>query len=429
VSRTVLIVSPHFPPSTLAGVHRARHLAKHLPAFGWRPIVIRVNESAYTEIPDPGLSALVPSSVQQVFTGALPAQLTRLVGVGDLGIRAFIPLKRAIKRAARLHRPEAILITGSPYYPMLLAGWVRRSLAIPVVLDFQDPWVSAAGAARAAFSKGGAAHRLAVVLEPRAVRHAAYVTSVSERQNADMAARYSWLDKGRLAAIPIGGDPDDYVAVKSPLPHGGREKKTASFEFAYVGSIWPKVLPTVDAFLKSVAGFSQRHPGLAGAVKIRFYGTDARLTSSTIHQIAPMAAQLGLANIVEELPRRLPYLDALSTMANAGALILLGSDEPHYTASKIYPAMMSGRPFLSLFHAASSAHAILARAGGGAALAFKSADELQALVPAATEALRRLATDPAGFGRCDPAAYAPYTAQAVAGRFAEVFDQVAAQNA
>ena len=31
--RSVVLISPHFPPSTLAGVHRARHMAKHLPAF------------------------------------------------------------------------------------------------------------------------------------------------------------------------------------------------------------------------------------------------------------------------------------------------------------------------------------------------------------------------------------------------------------
>ncbi len=40
VSSNVVIVSPYFPPSSLAGVHRARHLAKHLPSFGWHPIVV-----------------------------------------------------------------------------------------------------------------------------------------------------------------------------------------------------------------------------------------------------------------------------------------------------------------------------------------------------------------------------------------------------
>ena len=40
-----------------------------------------------------------------------------------------------------------VLITGSPYYPMLFAGVVKRRFGVPVVLDFQDPWVSAWGQA------------------------------------------------------------------------------------------------------------------------------------------------------------------------------------------------------------------------------------------------------------------------------------------
>ena len=40
---------------------------------------------------------------------------------------------------------------------------------------------------------------------------------------------------------------------------------------------------------------------------------------------------------------------------------------------------MSGRPFLSLFHSASSAHRILADAGGGYALSFATPDELEGL--------------------------------------------------
>ena len=48
--REMVLVSPYFPPSTLAGVHRARHLAKHLPAWGWKPIVLCVDEAFHEQI-------------------------------------------------------------------------------------------------------------------------------------------------------------------------------------------------------------------------------------------------------------------------------------------------------------------------------------------------------------------------------------------
>ena len=107
---------------------------------------------------------------------------------------------------------------------------------------------------------------------------------------------------------------------------------------------------------------------------------------------------------------------------------MIGSDEPHYTASKIYPALMSGRPYLSLFHATSSAHAILAGAGGGISLAFADRPSLEELAAPLADGLRRLALEPDSLGMAAPTAYAAYTAHAVAGQFAEIFDRLAAER-
>jgi hypothetical protein len=66
---------------------------------------------------------------------------------------------------------------------------------------------------------------------------------------------------------------------------------------------------------------------------------------------------------VTELPGRLDYLDALTVLTQASAILLLGSSEPHYTASKLYPALLARRPILALFHEASSVVSILRSAG------------------------------------------------------------------
>jgi hypothetical protein len=121
-------------------------------------------------------------------------------------------------------------------------------------------------------------------------------------------------------------------------------------------------------------------------------------------------------------------MDALGALAQSDGVLLIGSDEPHYTASKIYPALMSGRPFLSLFHRASSAHAILTEAGGGRSFAFASSEELAALEGPIANGLRTLAAAPASFGHADPSSYAPYEARAIAYRFAAIFDQLAAKT-
>jgi hypothetical protein len=45
--KTVVLVAPHFVPSFLASVHRARLWSYHLPEFGWRPIILTTHERHY----------------------------------------------------------------------------------------------------------------------------------------------------------------------------------------------------------------------------------------------------------------------------------------------------------------------------------------------------------------------------------------------
>jgi hypothetical protein len=89
---------------------------------------------------------------------------------------------------------------------------------------------------------------------------------------------------------------------------------------------------------------------------------------------------------------------------------------------------MCGRPFLSIFHRASSSHAILSAAGGGRSLAFSTLHELAALEAPLSEALRCIAIAPDSWGTVDPLAYAPYQARATARRFADIFDRLAAER-
>jgi hypothetical protein len=425
VTRTVLIVSPQFPPSTLAAVHRARHLAKHLPAAGWRPIVVCVDERFHEEALDPALAALVPASVEVDRAAALPIGLTRPLGVGDLGLRGYFGLRRQVFRRLAAEPIDAVLITAAPYYPLLLAPQIKRRFGTPVVVDLQDPWVSDWGAAQPRLSKAGISHALAAWLEPKALRGADFVTSVSATQNQQMAGRYPWLDAERMAAIPIGGDPDDFDALRAAPPADAAGDLAEGFiNLSYVGTFLPRAGPLVRALFRSLAALRQADPSLAARIRLNFVGTSNQPNDTTSFRVRPIAEEEGVADLVREIPQRVPFLRALGVLARSQGLLLIGSDEPHYTASKIYPSLMSGRPFLSIFHRRSSAHAILSACGGGLTHGFEDLAELEAMTPALTESLQRLVDDPETLGHADPAAYAPYEAKAVAADFARIFDQV-----
>jgi hypothetical protein len=165
-------------------------------------------------------------------------------------------------------------------------------------------------------------------------------------------------------------------------------------------------------------------PALESKLEIRCIGTSNQPQGETTLRVTPIARAEGLDQQIIEIPARVNFLEALAILSSAHAVLMIGSDEPHYTASKIYPGMMSGRPFLSLFHKASSSHEILSTAGGGLALAFDDQEQLDSLPLKVAEALVTLATNPQILGIVDPRAYADYTAHAVAGKFAVIFDRL-----
>jgi hypothetical protein len=338
-------------------------------------------------------------------------------------------LRREIKIILKNSRYDAVFMTGWPFYQMLLSHFVKRRFGVPVVLDFQDPWVSSWGAAQPALSKAGLSHRLATMLEPRALRCADFVTSVSDIQNAETAARYPWLDGSRMAAIPIGGDPDDFAAMQ--LRSAGVDESDLEPGFvhlSYIGTFLPRSGPLVRALFRAFVRLRSSDPALTARIRLNFVGTSNQPNDHNTHRVRPIAEAEGVADAVREIPRRLPYLQALKVIVQSDVQLLIGSDEPHYTASKIYPALMSGRPFLSLFHRASSAHAILSAAGGGQAFGFATPKELVALEVPLADGLRTLATAPDTLGRIDPSAYAPHEARAVARRFADIFDSLNANS-
>jgi glycosyltransferase involved in cell wall biosynthesis len=67
MNRSVLMVTPFFAPQNHAAVFRAYKLAKYLPQFGWKPIVLTV-DTQYEFNEDPTLLAELPEEVEIVRT-------------------------------------------------------------------------------------------------------------------------------------------------------------------------------------------------------------------------------------------------------------------------------------------------------------------------------------------------------------------------
>lgn len=423
--RRVAIVSPYFPPSNLAGVHRARLLAAHLPSYSWDVVVICVHERCHEQTIDPELNALVPQSVRVLKTGAVSSLATRLFGIGDIGIRAYWHLEKAVSQLLSRCKIDMLFITTSPYYNALAGPRLKRRFGVPFVVDFQDPWISRWGETLPLFSKGGISHLLATWLEPRVIRYADHVTSVSDAGNEEILARYPALPAAAVSAIPIGGEVSDYAFLPSRAAKSDEVYlDETEFHFSYVGTIWPRCYPALRAVLMALARMKVEHPALYASVRLNFIGTSGRPDDTTSFCVTAEAMKYGVSERITEVPQRLGYLKALSILSKTSATLVIGSDEPHYTASKLFANFASGHPMLAVFHAGSSACDVVRRVGGGKLVTFVEREDPGGFAQRILSAMLEIVGSPHEFRRPSSTELDLLSADFMAKSYAGLFDAV-----
>ena len=433
--RRVLMVSPHFPPDTTAGTHRVRLLAPHLAAHGWEPTVVTVDPRDYEGRLDPALEELVPSSLRVVRSRAWSARWTRRLGIGDLGLRAFTGLRKTCTELLHRENFDALFVTIYPTYPALLGPVLKRRFGVPFVLDYQDPWVGAwgrdvgGGPGGQADFKSRMSRVLAQSLEPRALRAADAITAVSHETFEQVRSRHDWAVTRPFAEIPLGVEPSDFDALKGqPGSNPHFDPKDGQAHVCYVGTLLPLGFETLRAVLGAAALLRDREPALYRRLRLHFFGTSNQTAPDSPCRVLPVAAEMGVDSVVSEMPPRLDYLDALRVQSQATALLLLGSSERHYTASKLYPALLAERPILAVYHEASTVVEVLRRAAQPPAarlVTYGDVDRAASQVEAVYEALAALVRNPV----FDPAAVSlevigEYSARSLAGRLATILDRV-----
>lgn len=433
--RRVLMVSPHFPPDTSAGTHRVRLIAPHLPAFGFEPTVLTVDPRDYEGRLDWDLEKLVPPELRVIRTRAWAPRWTRMMGVGDLGLRAYWGLRRAALDLLTHETFDCVFITIYPTYPALMGPVLKRRASLPLVLDYQDPWVGSWGQTTGGGTNGTPdlksrlSRALALRLEPVAVRAADAITAVSEGTFRAVQARIRAAKDTPCFEIPIGSDPGDFEKLRAQArPNPYFDAHDGRLHISYVGTLLPLGFETLRAVLEAVGCLRERKPEAYARLRLHFYGTSNQTTENAPARVLPEAERLGVADVVDERPARVDYLDALNVLANSSAILLMGSSEAHYTASKLYPALMAERPLLAVFHEESSVVSILRRAGeapGIRLVTYNHERRAPQRVDAIYEQLEALCDQPGEtVAGADPRVVEEVSARALAGRLAGVFDRV-----
>jgi hypothetical protein len=181
--RSFLYLTPRFAPAATVGALRAVKFCRHLPAQGWRPVVLSDMEAARGF--DPSLEAMLPAEIclevgwrpesgavlaamraglrvapevdnRSPFRRALADRLRTAAPALIDGPRALLQelklplsanelrnIQHAVNAARRLvvrERCEAIVASGPPWQALVVGALVARLERLPLLLDFRDPW-------------------------------------------------------------------------------------------------------------------------------------------------------------------------------------------------------------------------------------------------------------------------------------------------
>lgn len=331
-------------------MHRAISSLPYLRDLGWEPTVLCVDPRDVAAPRDERLLARVPSDVRVERCRAWPLSLTRLAGMRTLSWRAWRSLNHAGSRVIRETSPEVIFFT-TTQYPVVSLGprWTRK-FSVPYVVDLQDPWVtdyySRPGSPQPPGGwKYAAARAIAARLEPVSFMPAAGFVSVSPDYLLALASRYPWFSRKPQTTIPFGIDEREFArAIATEPPAFARGPGRT--HLVSVGAAGPIMSRALAALFAQLRALREASPGLVDSLRLHFIGTSYAPAASARPSVKPIADGLGLGDLVSESTGRIPWHAAQSTLHAADGIIILASDEPGYTPSKIAGSFLAGRPCL-----------------------------------------------------------------------------------
>lgn len=379
--KRVLIVSPHFPPTNAADMHRVRMVLPFLRDNGWESEVVAASPAAVAAPRDEWMAAGLPPDVPIHRVEPPGLAWSAVPGLGTLGFRA-LPAIRAKGDELLAQGNFDLVYFSTTQWPVHLAGpiWKKRH-GIPFTMDYQDPWVNDYYRRHPEIVPPGGRLRYGVAaalnrwMEPRVLRKCSGYTSVSRAYPRQLCERYPWAADLPDAVIPFPGSERDFARVTTEVakqthfdPNDGKS------HWVYVGRGGKDMETAARAFFTALAAQCSRDPALRGRIMLHFIGTSYAPAGKGRPSIAPVAAEFGLQDMVRESPDRIAYSETLRCLLDADAILALCSNDPGYTASKIYPCLLARKPLLAICHRDSGVAQVMADVGGGLCVTFGETD-------------------------------------------------------
>ncbi|MFK7971525.1 MAG: glycosyltransferase family 4 protein [Bacteroidia bacterium] len=362
--KKVLIITYYWPPSGGGGVQRWLKMVKHLPTYGWEPVVLAPENPDYPLI-DESLTADIPENLEVVkvpiieprrFYQFLQKKKTGkdsgpsadelfFVDKAKLSFKSKMllwaranllipdarrfwvkPASRFVKKYIKENQVDAIITSGPPHSLHLIGLKVHRDTGLPWVADFRDPWTQIEFFERMPLS------------DTSRRKHERYEKAVMTEANAVLAVADHWvkvfsgIGAKNVHLVTNGFDPADFPDESAPLD--------TTFNLGHFGTFAGDRNPQpLWQALKQLADASSE------------FKKDLR-----IHLAGKVDPQIFTSIKEEGLEEHLEFFGyvshqrAVELMMNSGVLLLLINDSqanaPGRMTGKIFEYLASRRPIL-----------------------------------------------------------------------------------
>ena len=378
----LVIVSPHFPPVNAADHQRVRMSLPFLLKDGWDVDVLAVDDRDVSAPKESFLSASIPAT-SRIHRCRVPARLwTRLPGMGSLGYRCLPAMRRELKKllSAPCHADgQTVVYFSTTQFPVhLLIPEIKSWGRFTVCMDFQDPWATDYYRQHPEMTPPGGRIKFAVS-NYLAFRHERKIwphldgfTAVSSAYPKQLQRRYTESAEKPSLVLPFGATTSDFDALaNSDVRQTCFDPNDGFRHWVYVGRGGADMHRATRSLCIAFREAMNTDPALQ-KVRLHFIGTDYAAKHRARASLIEVAEDEGVAANVREYPARIPFSEALRCLLDADALVVPGSDDPAYTASKIYPYILARKPMLTIFHASSSIVDLMERTRAASCVTFES---------------------------------------------------------
>jgi len=353
----VLFITYYWPPSGKASLHWPLKIMKHLPKYGWRPLVLTIEEDTFSQHDDTLLEDISPDlkvfrtksyepfNIYKKFVGkkedeklvasetisksnrSLPHRISIWLRMNlfipDARIGWYFPAIKAARKIIEQEKIDSIVSIGPPHSTHLIGKRISKKMRIPHVAVFIDPWVDII------YYKDFKRNKITLssdnYLEKSVLQNANAIVFVTRTMKEDYEKKYNFIGN-KSYVLYWGYNEEDFERIvvnkeqknEKVLVHAGN-----IFSFQNPVNFWKQIKKENDEGNK---------------IHIKFIGTvDPEIKKSITEE--------GL-NEITEYCGFLPYDEMLKSISEADFLLVCAS-EPRHVPGKLFEYLRTGNPIIA----------------------------------------------------------------------------------